>query len=189
MIKVIPLNAAAGFIPDSLTRSQAGLVLAEGFSATRKPGFLSLPRRVKAGDIIAPRGKERLIISASSRQTSKEEIRAAARSPKEITDIAVFEIAPKSGKTMFFLSQVALAVAISYLIGGIMIGAIIPTAVRYPALAWGASEIAAQGPKRRKELKAIIEKFEVLRENVVDQRSKDFFDAIYPKKTVQEQKQ
>ncbi|MDW9481339.1 hypothetical protein GOB57_22085 [Sinorhizobium meliloti] len=111
--------------------------------------------------------------AAGGTAPSRAAIKAALANP-EINDLAVFDVTPKSGNFLLRISQVALALGLVYLAGGVFVGVALPTGLRYVSIFYGGDLSTYKVAK----IKQVISDFGVFKEHKVDDQTKKFFEAI-----------
>ncbi|TLX16264.1 hypothetical protein [Rhizobium sp. MHM7A] len=173
MIKAVPLNSVAETTEIPFILLADGFILKEGFTS-RKHGILRFLKTKSAGELLQPTGKQRHVIFSLAQPPKQAEIEQALNNP-QASALPVFEVSPASGKFMHRASQVALGLGIVYLAGGLLVGAALPTGLRWVSQYYGGGAMTIE---ERQRAKKVIREFEIMKENVVDQRAKDFFKAI-----------
>lgn len=174
MFEIQPLNGTAKETQHAIIQSKSGLVIAEGFSACWKRRGFPVLLRASVGDVLTPRGTRRLVVRATEGTAlSRAAVKAALANP-ETSDLAVFDVTPKSGKILMRVSQVALALGLVYLAGGVFVGLALPTGLRYVSIFYGGGLSTTKAAK----VKEVINDFGVLKEHKVDDQTKKFFEAI-----------
>jgi hypothetical protein len=175
LLKITPLNTAAHKTPQSLTRSTSGLVIGEGYAASRKRRFLPTFKRNRAGDVLPLSRKEKVVLFPASEPLAKSAVGLALQSP-DTSAFPVFEVSPTSGKMLFRISQLVLTLSLVYLAGGVFVGVVLPTSLRYASIFYGGSDRLSS--TKSAKIKKVISEFEVPKENKIDDRTKEFFAAI-----------
>jgi hypothetical protein len=173
LIKAVPLNVVAEVAETPFLFLREGLILKEGFT-TRKRSVFRFLKTKSAGELLQPTGNQRHVIFPLTEPPKQSEIRQALDNPQAST-LPVFEIGPASGKFMYRVSQVALGLGVIYLLGGLLVGVALPTGLRLVSQYYGGLGMTID---ERQRAQKVIREFEIMRENVVDQRAKDFFGAI-----------
>ncbi|MBY3151403.1 hypothetical protein HFO56_03245 [Rhizobium laguerreae] len=174
MFQIRPMNAVADAARHALVQSKSGLVVGEGSSVSWKQRVLPIVRRASGGDVLTPSGTQRLIVaSETGAAPSAAEIKAAIANPIA-SDLAVFDVTPKSGKFLLRVSQIAFGLGLVYLSTGALIGVAMPTGLQYVGLFYGGGYSTATTEK----IKGVISDFAVFKEPKIDERTQKFFDAI-----------
>ena len=178
MIKVIPLNDAAECADHHIIVLSDGIVLKEGYASRMLSKFRIL-KTIAAGELLRPTGNERHVIFSITKPPEHAELRLALIDPKA-SALPVIEVSPTSGKFMYRASQAVLALGVLYLIGGLLVGVALPTGLRWVSQYYGGGFMTIE---ERQKAKKVINDFEVMKENVIDQRAKDFFQAMRDART------
>lgn len=174
MFQIRPLNAAAVAQSNAIIPTKSGIVIGQGYSAMWKRRLLPFLRRATEGDVLTPGGTQRLVAGTQGGAAlSAAAIKVALANP-EASDLAVFDVTPKSGKFLLRISQVALALGIVYLAGGVFVGVALPTGLRYVSIFYGGGLSTTKAAK----VKEVISDFGVFKEHKVDDQTKKFFEAI-----------
>lgn len=173
MLKAVPLNSVAETVESPFILLVDGITLKEGFTS-RKRSILRLLKTNSAGELLQPTGRQRHVVFPLTDSPKEAEIRKALINPQEGT-LPVFEVSPASGRFMHRASQIALGLGIVYLAGGLLVGVALPTGLRWVSQYYGGGAMTIE---ERQRAKKVIREFEIMKENVVDQRAKVFFKAI-----------
>jgi hypothetical protein len=149
-------------------------MVADGVSVIWKRRWLPFLRHAAAGDRLTPNGNISLVVrSASAPAPSPTAVRAALKDPVS-SEMPVLEISPRSGTVMLRISQIAMALGLVYLAGGVLSGIVVPSAVRYASVYYGADTLRRDMPAAKR----VISDHMVLKKHIVDEKTKKFFNEM-----------